>query len=507
LLVLLETNPARKTGLTGIAPARVEDWNRLNHSFTGIAGAYTENLTDTSGPMPEKLVCGRTSPRFFSVLGVLPLAGREISPDEERFGGPNAALISESLWRRRFASNPRVLGKSLRLGGLSYPIVGVLPASFRFPLSNESVDVWIPSALPDTVMRNRENDFYLVVGRLKPGVAPGSAEADLKAVQAGLGAEYPATDAHWIPVARSLKDATVGSSKAGLWILFAAVGLVLLIGCANVACLLLTQAHRRAREMAIRFSLGARRGQVMRQLLWESFLLALPGALLGLLLSVWGTDALRSLIADYVPRADGIRLNWQVVAFTLSLSLLTTLFFGLLPALTATRGESVAALRSRAEVGGRQTLLRTLAGLQVALARVLIIGAGLLIRSMASRASVPLGFDTHNVLTLHVSASWDEQANYPRVQHRLQRTLEAIERVPGVRSAAIALNLPGGSGSDFNLSLHVAGRKSNGPGDKILANAPVVSSSYFRTLGIPLLAGRMCRDNPDSKGPQEAMVN
>ncbi|HUE21159.1 MAG TPA: FtsX-like permease family protein [Bryobacteraceae bacterium] len=300
----------------------------------------------------------------------------------------------------------------------------------------------------------------------------------------------------------------MGSSRQGLWILFAAVGMVLLIGCANVACLLLTQSHRRAREMAIRISLGARRGQIVRQLLGEAFLIALPGSLCGLLLAVWGTEFLRSVVADRLPRAEGIALNWQVAGFTLLLGVLTTIVFGLLPALTPSRAETGAALAhgSRTQVGGSQNLLRMLVGAQVALAMVLLVGAGLLIRSMVSLLHVPLGFDTHNVLTLHVSASWAEKNNMLGVQHRLQRTLAAIESAPGVSSAAVALNLPG-AGGDYNLELHMGGRQSRGTGEKVLANAPVVSASYFRTLGIPLLAGQMCRDVIDSKEPQQAMVN
>lgn len=480
--------------------------DRLNHSFTGIAGAYTENLTETSGPLPEKLVCGRTSPGFFSVLGVLPLEGRGFATEEERFGGPNTAMIAESLWRRRFGADPDISGKSLRLNGASYPIVGVLPASFRFPLSNERVDVWIPAALPDAVLRNRGNNFYLGVGRLKPGVRPASAEADLKAAQAQLAREYPATDAGWTPLARPLKTSTVESSRQGLWMLFAAVGVVLLMGCANVACLVLAQAHRRTRELAIRFSLGAQRRQVVRQLLWESFLLALPGSLLGLLIAVWGVDALRAATGDLVPRAEGIRLNWQVAAFTLSLSVLTAVLVGFLPALAATRDESLAVLRPRAQVGGGQRLLRALAGLQVALAMVLLIGAGLLIRSLASLAAVPLGFDTHDVLTLRISASWNELANYAGVQRRVRQTLQAMETIPGVRSAAAVLNLPGSSGGD-NRVLHIASGRRRDTEQKLVAHAPLVSASYFATLGISLIAGETCHDDFGSNAPHEAMVN
>jgi ABC-type antimicrobial peptide transport system permease subunit len=226
---------------------------------------------------------GEVSPRFFSVMGVPPLIGRELKPEEERFGGPRAALISEKLWRSRFAGDAKALDKSLRLDGSLYPIVGVLPASFRLPVTNDEVDVWVADALPDSVLRNREARFYIAVGRLKSGVTAASAQAELSRIQARLATEYPATDKGWKPVLKPLKEATIGSSHVGLLVLFGAVALLLLIGCANVACLLLGQAHRRAREIAVRFALGASRGQVVRQLLLESFLTATAGAALGLL--------------------------------------------------------------------------------------------------------------------------------------------------------------------------------------------------------------------------------
>ena len=508
LAALYETNVSRKTGMVPVGPGRLEDWNRMNRSFDGVGGVYTENITETSGALPEKLLCARTSPRFFSVLGIMPVVGREFTPDEERFGGPQAALVSEAFWRRRFAGAPNIVGKSLRVDDSLYPIAGVLPSSFRMPITNTEVDVWLPAALPKATMENRDTRIFLAVARLKKGISVASAQAGLKTLQARLAAQYPATDAHWSPVVKPLKEVTVGRSGRGLWTLFGAVTLVLLIGCANIACLLLTQAQRRAREMAIRFSLGARRRQVIRQLLLEAFLVALPGAILGLVLSAWGTDLLRVIASEQLPRGDEIRLSWPVVWFTLSLSVATTFLFGLIPALAATRTDTAPTLAhsTRTQTGGSgQTLLRLLVGGQVALAIVLLIGAGLLIRTISALAHVPLGFQTRNVLTLHISASWGEKRNPKRVQHRLERTLEALENISGVESAALALNPPG-AGGNYNVEFHIAGRKSDAPSEKLLANSSVVSSSYFRTLGIPLLAGRVCRDNIDT-GPQESIVS
>jgi putative ABC transport system permease protein len=510
LAVLFETNAARKTGLVAaVAPARLEDWNRLTTSFNGVAGVYTENVTETSGALPEKLVSARTSPRFFSVMGVVPVRGRAFAAVEEYFGGPGAILIGETFWRRRFGADPNVVGeKSLRIGDSLYPITGILPSSFRMPMTNAEIDVWMPAALPAEVMQNREANFYLVVGRLKDGVSPASAQTNVNAVQARLGAQFGGADARWKVVVKPLKEVTVGSSRSGLWILLAAVTLVLLIGCANIACLLLAQGRPRAREVAVRFSLGAQRRQVVRQLLFEAFLVSLPGAGFGLLFSAWGTDFLRSVASQQLPRGDEIHISWPVVLFTLSLGVATTILFGLIPALTAARTDTAISLAqsSRTQTGGpNQTLMRLLVGGQIALAIVLLVGAGLLIRSITSLTHVPLGFQTSNILTFHISAAWSEKRNSPGVQHRLERTLEALERVPGIESAALALILPG-AGSPYNQEFHIAGRDTSGRGEKLLANMPAVSGSYFRTVGIPLLAGRACRDNIDTM-PQEAMVN
>ena len=510
LVTIYETKPSAKVDLSGVAPVRVEEWNRMSESLSGLAGLETENVTDTSGNSPAKLFCAAVSPRFFSVLGVPPLLGRSLKPEEERFGGPPAALISEKLWRSRFAGDPGVLNKSLRLDGSLYPIVGVMPESFRLPVANDEVDVWIADALPDSVLRNREARFYLAVGRLKPGVTAAAAQAELSRLQGRLAIEYPATDRGWYPVLKPLKEATVGSSRIGLLILFGAVALLLLIGCANVACLLLGQAHRRTREIAVRFALGASRRQVIRQLLLESFVAAAAGAMLGLLLAAWQIGVLGPLVARQLPRGGEIQMNWHIVWFTVLLTVVTSFIFGLIPAITATRAGIQGALAhgSRTQAGGaRQPVLHVLVFAQVALAVVLLVGAGLLIRTMASLMTVPLGFQTGNILTLRISASWAEQKDYKGVQHRMKRTLEALDNTPGVKSAAIALNMPGTAGGAYNIELHIAGRDNSTPGSKLVTNAPAVSASYFRTLGIPLLAGEMCRDSVDSNRREETMVN
>ena len=505
LMAVFESSPQQKRVRNDVAPGRLEEWNRMNQAFVGIAGAYTENQAETSVPLPEKLVCAKVSPRFFSVLGTPPLLGRGLNPEEEVFNGPTAAVISERLWSRRFNRDPQVLGKVLRFGDEGFPIVGVVPDSFRFPA--EDVDVWQRANFPPAMMRAREARYYTAVGRIKEGVKPGEAQADLAAVQGRLALQYPATDSKWTALVESLKEQTVGGVRKSLWILFAAVSLVLLIACANVACLLLAQASRREREIAVRFSLGARRGQVVASMLREAICAVLPGAAIGLLLAFWGADWFRAAAAK-LPRAGEIQLDWRIVLFTLSLTLATALLFGLLPALQATRGRTSGMLAqvSRTQVGGRQHLLRSLVSAQIALAIVLLVGAGLLIRTLSQLGNVPLGFHPENVLTLQVSASFDEKRDMSRVAQRLYRTVEALANMPGVEAAAVSVGLPGG-GEDYPQQFRIAGRDTDSQGQQIFADSLSVSPGFFRVLGIPLLAGETCRLHMDGKTPPSVMVN
>ncbi len=501
LMALYEVNRRNKVERGQVAPVRVEEWNRLSRSFSGIAGAYIESVAEISGSLPERVVVARVSARFFGVLGTIPLAGRGFTPEEDHF--PNAAVISERFWHRRFNGSPSAVGYRLRIGTYSYPIVGIVPESFVFPESD--VDVWTPAGLPDVVMTNRQARFYQTVGRLREGVSPDAARAELNGVQGQLALQFPQTDANWTALVEPLKEETVGGARRSLWILYGAVSLVLLIACANVACLLLAQARQRRREIAIRFSLGARRWQLVRELLIESFCLALPGAVCGLLLSIAGAQLLRQYSKAF-PRSDEIHLDWRIVVFTLSLSLVTTILFGLFPAFEATRQETGATLAtgSRTQVGGTGRALGTLVSAQIALAIVLLVGAGLLIRTLSRIGDAPLGFEPQNVLSLRTSASWGEMNNIPRVQQRLFRTLEALRAIPGVESAAITLGLPA-QPKEYPAQFTVVGRDSQG--EKLFADQQYVSPDYFHVLGIPILSGATCRAVFDQKTPPVMLID
>ncbi len=505
LMALFESNPGKKQPHENPAPIRIEEWNRMNQSFRAISGAYTENIAEVSGELPEMLVSARVLPRFFSVLGTAPLIGRTFSPEEDLFNGPNAAVISERLWRRRFGADAAVIGKALRVSNYSYPIIGVMPNSVQFPAPN--VDLWVPAKLPPVVMRARESRWESAIGRLKEDATMQSAQADLSAVQAQLAAQFPATDAHWQPVVEPLKEETVGGVRRSLWILFGAVTFVLLITCANVACLLLAQAHAREREIAVRFSLGARRGQVIRGLLLEALCLAIPGCLLGLAVSFAGTAIFRRAAA-VLPRADEIRLDWRIVVFTLALSLATAILFGLIPALRSTRGEVAGmwAQSSRSQIGGRHRIQRLLVSAQVALAIVLLVGSGLLIRSLARLGQVSLGFDPEHVLAFRISGSFAETNDRPRLAQRLNRTLENVQTIPGVRAAVLSLGLPGG-GPTLASQFHIVGQDTETEGKRVFADEDSVTPGFFSLFGIPILSGGTCRISLDPKAQLTALVS
>jgi putative ABC transport system permease protein len=399
-----------------------------------------------------------------------------------------------------------VLGKILRFGRSSYPIMGVMPDSVRFPAAG--IDLWTPAKLPPFVMTGgRGARWDSAIGRLREGVSPQAAQGDLAAVQARLAAQFPATDANWIPIVEPLKEGTIAHVRRPLWILFGAVSFVLLIACANVACLLLAQAHRREREIAVRFSLGARRDQVIRELLLESFCLAIPGCLFGLAVSLAAIRLFRRAAA-ILPRAGEIQLDWRIVVFTLSLSFVTAMLFGLVPALGATRGEVVGlwSQAARGQVGGHHRIERGLVSAQVALAVVLLVGSGLLIRSLARLGQVPLGFNPENVLAFHVSGSYGETNNLPQLAQRLNRMLEALQSVPGVQAASLSSGLPGGS-QIFSTQYHIAGQDTETEGRRVFADEDSVTPGFFRLLGVPIISGSTCRINFDPKAQRTALIS
>jgi len=490
-----------KTPQPHIAPARLEDWNRMNHTFQAISGYYTQDDSELSGELPEKLTHALVAPRFLQVWGIAPQLGRDFNPQEEHFGGPNAALISDRYWRRRFGARPDAIGKTLRLGQISYTVIGVMPASIAFV--QRKIDVWTITAPDFPYARSRDLTWFLGIGRLKPGVSLAQARADLATVQSNLGKEFPKPDAQIRAGIEPLKEQTVGGVRQSLWVVFGSVTLLLLIACTNIAALLLSRAAGRQHEIAVRFSLGASRASVAAQLLTDVFMLALAGASAGLGLATAAARIFHALAKD-LPRIDEIGLDWRIVVYSLICAVAATLACGLVPAIAGTRRSLAGSLASagRSQVSGRRPIQFVLVGVQVALAVTLLAGAGLLLRSFQALGRVAAGFDPDHVLTFRISTSWGETGDPKASALRIKRILDNIAAMPGVESSAATFLLPGVPGT-FPVELSLAeGRAESEP--KLIAESRIGTAGLFATMRIPLLAGQMCPAQSNTRG---MMVN
>jgi predicted permease len=462
----------------------------MNTTFQAITGHYAQDESELSGELPEKIRRALVAPRFLQVWGVAPALGRDFNEQEEHFGGPNAALISDRLWRRKFGADPNIVGKSLRFSRSSVPIIGVMPASFLFP--ERDVDLWSLSPPDAPFAQGRELTWFTAVGRLKPGVTLEQARANMATVQADLARQFPKTDSQISATIKPLKETTVGGVRKSLWLLFGSVSLVLLIACTNVVALLLSRAAARRQEISVRFSLGASRASVAAQLLAEVFVLAIVGAALGLLLAAAASRVFRALAAS-LPRIEEIGLDWRIVLYSLTCAIAVTLFCGIFPAVRGTRRDLAGslALAGRSQVSGRSPIQFTLVGVQVALAVTLLAVAGLLLRSFQELGRVSPGFDPRHVLTFHISVSWGETADQKAMLQRSNRILDGLRSLPGVEAASTAFGLPGVP-TDYQVEMKsVEGRAETEP--KMIAQGRTVSSDFFATMRIPLVSGEMCR--------------
>jgi len=495
LVAVHETNWQRLETEGLVAPVRVAEWASAARTLDRIAGCYFENLTDTGAPLPERVEAMRVSPGFLTLFGTPPLRGRTFSPEEERLVAP-VAVISEAFWARRFGRD-RAVGRQLPLGGRSYTIVGIMPASFQAP--DATTEVWAP--MPP-LTQSREARILTTFGRLKSGVSAADAEVELTRIQSELGRQYPRTDAGWSARVTPLKDEQVGGIRRSLWLLFGAVALVLLAACGNVACLLLADAARREHEIAVRLALGSGRGIVVRQLCLEGLMLACCGAGLGLLVADQGVQLLRHA-APQLPRLRDVTIDGRIIAFTMTVAVLTTLMFSLAPALHATRAGLVGRLAQggRSVAPGRLGLQRTLVVVQVTLAVMLLTGAGLVVRSFNRLQHVSPGFSPSNVLAFRISAQWSERPD--AVAARQFRTLERLKAIPGVTAAAFGSVLPAGA----VFTPEEIGIIEQPAAEKRFAEIRMVSGDYFRVLEVPVLRGRSCLDDPRQLRSSEILVN
>ena len=496
-------DPDRLVGITGGAtPARFEEIKTSARSFIGI-GTFTgqERVTLTGGAEPEVLKAARVSASFLRILGAHALVGRGFLAAEDSPGGPAVAIISAELWQRRFGGDPRMTGKTITLAAAPYTIVGILPARFQFPFPG--LDVWLtrPSDWPVLQPKSRAlSPFLTIFGRLKPELTLKQASAEMAVIQRQYATSHPAMlDAKLKSPVRVTpwKDKLVGTVRSVLWMLFGAVGFVLLIACANVASLLLARASARSREFAVRAAIGAGRGRLISQLLAESVLLALAGGVLGLLLANGTLKGLTSMTAIDLPRAGEIRLDGAVLAFTMALSVATGVLFGLVPSIGASRPDLVSVLRASGEAASSPGLKRAMLGLntrgllvvgQVAMSIVLLIGASLLMESLIRLYRSNLGFNRENLLTARISVPLLRYDTDQKANAFFEELTQRVGSVPGIRSAAAAMTLPmtGFAGTPVQDVRKPALKLNERP----IATLLIVTPGYFRTLEIPLRRGR-----------------
>jgi putative ABC transport system permease protein len=464
------------------------DWRANNTTFTEMAVYTGATQALTGAGEPEQLRGTTVFPTFFEVMGVSPARGRALTM-EDFTADRRVVVLSDDLWRRRFAADPRIVGSTIQLGGAPYEVVGVMPAHFAFPSTR--TQFWV--SFGQSLTQDPRGNFWLsVVGRLKPGVTIDRARAEMTTIAARLEKEYPASNANLGVTIIPLHENTVGDVRRALLLLMGAVGFVLLIACANVANLLLARGAGRTREIAVRAALGAGRGRIVRQLLTESILLAFLGGALGLLLAKWGVDLLVALGPAALPRMNEVTVDGSMLAFTLGASLLTAMLFGLPPALRASSVELGETLkegtRSMSAARGGARVRRTLVVSEIALALMLLIGAGLLFASFRRLSNVDAGFNGDGVVTARITLP---RAKYPQpalVRAFYGELLERAKALPGVRSAGYTASLPLSSIVNGSNVL-IEARPPMPDLDQKEVRGTIVSGEYFSTLGIQMLAG------------------
>ncbi|MCU1260603.1 MAG: hypothetical protein JWO80_3488 [Bryobacterales bacterium] len=490
------------------------DFRARNRTFESMAAITRQDQQLSGVGDPVRLRGFRVSAGYFRMLGLSPARGREFSTEDELPGHGRLAILSDRVWRTRFASDPGIVGRTITLNAQSFSVVGVMPPGTQHPGNNfhavadgDTVDLWYPYTF-DNDPNDRRSHFMDGIGRLKRGVSPEQGNADLSAVLLQLIREHPA-EKGWRVLVVPLYQEVVGRTQHMLLVLLGAVGLLLLIACVNAANLLLARSSARVREIAVRAALGAARARIVRQLLTESLLIALAGAALGTLLAMGGLRELVSFLPAGFPRAAEIRLDSGVFAFTLVVAVLTGLLFGLVPALAASRTNLQQSLRESgrgASGSGRQLRLRNLLVIgETALACVLLIAAGLMLHSFVNLLDADPGFRPQQVLTASIALPFEHYRDGPRIVRFYEQLIARLESLPGVQSAGAGIDLPW-TGYDGNAGFALEGRSAE-YNDKATARYHAASPDYFQTLGIPLLRGRFFTGHDDRDAQGVLIVN
>ena len=490
------------------AAANYVDWRDQNTVFEGMAAIADNSFNLTGAGDPERLEGRYVSATLFALLGVDPQIGRTFTAAEDQPGSNRVVVLSYALWQRRFGGDNSIVGKPLNLNGETYTVVGVMPARFQFPSSDNQV--WVPIAFTSEDAANRNRHYLQVLARLKPGTTLEQAQTEMHTIAARLQQQYPQSNTDLGAAVTSLHEHVVGDIKPALLILLGAVGLVLLIACANVANLLLARAAVRQKEIAVRIALGARRQRLIRQFLTESVLLATIGGVVGLMIAYGGLMVLRAFIPENIAQTGQISIDLKVLGFTFVVAMITGLIFGLAPAIQAARFNQTETLKE----GGRDSATgssgKRIRGLlvmaEVAVSLVLLIGAGLLINSFLRLRSVDPGFRADNLLTMKVVLPQPKYPDFERRSAFYTALVQRVQSVAGVKSAAVTTNLPlYRQGNSIGVSIE--GQPPPPPGQENIVVTRIISPAYFDTMTIPLLSGRSFTDQDVRTSPRVVVIS
>lgn len=497
LIQVAEKNDKLNLPSFGASGLNFLSWREQTQTFDELAAVGFSAVTLTGAGEPEQLSGNRISPALTRVLGVPPVAGRAFTDDEEKPSAAPVAMIGEGLWKRRFGADLTLIGRTLTLNGVPTTVVGIAPASLNLISGG---DVYTPLTI-DPAKENRLNHVILVVGRLKRGVTLEQAQSEMNIISSRVGQQYPEVRDWGIHLITFFDTFVSAQLKTGLLVLLCAVGFVLLIACANIANLLLARASTREREMAVRTAMGASRTRLLRQLLAESVALAMVGGVAGLTGASWAVHAINRALPPNILPVQGVHLDGAVLSFAIGLTVATGLLFGIAPAWRAAKVNLNDVLKQggRGLDGGvRGRLRNSLAAAEVALATVLLIGAGLLIQTLAHLQRAPLGFDSHGLITFQLAPPTEKYPLNGKSALLYRALLDSLQSVPGVRGAAVSSGIPFGAGNYTTHPMITTGQSTLPPGTAVPIDWRIVSPGYLKTMGIPLLRGR---DFTDSDGP------
>ncbi len=492
-----------------VSPLDFLDYRQQNTAFEQFAASYSIPLAVnlTGNGEPERLVSAGVTGNYFDALGVQPAMGRSFVLDNEKPGNDQVTVLSYALWQRRFGGDPNIVNKTVLLDGKSCLVLGVMPKNFNFP---QAAELWIPMSFERPGMKQRKAHFLRPIGRLKPGITMAQAQADTDAIARNLESLYPDTNTGWNLRLVSLRDQLVGNTRPTLFILLGAVGFVLLIACANVANLLLVRAAARQKEIALRTALGASRVRIARQMITESVLLALMGGVLGVFLATWGVELLVAVSGDNLPSTANVKIDATVLGFTLVISLVTGVLFGLAPALRTMKLSLIDSLKEGGRNVGegmqRNVMRSLLVVVESAVAVILLVGAGLLVRSLIRLQNISPGFDSQGVLTMRINLPEDKYSTLEKTTNFFQQLETRVGGLPGVESVGFISELPL-SGQPNDMPYTVEGRPPASPDQGFDDDFRRVNTQYFKVMRIPLLRGRNFTEQEVQKSTRVLLIS